>query len=206
MPTSCSASRAKRTLQSKRAWTNRSQFHEYMPTDETGWFPGKLGPSRPQLRGLSSEGKFENSGSHQSKRYDSSFSMNFSSTYLWKSVPDATGGYDNRRILGFIKKHHNVCTPALRTKRSYAIPRALATVACGLGFVINFFAKPSDALASRARSLCTPRAGKAMHWAKCQTRSQNEIEFSLEYFNDETLGFYSIDRVEDLTFMRRLVN
>jgi hypothetical protein len=45
---------------------------------------------------------------------------------------------------------------APRTKCAYAIPRALGTVACSLGFVINFFAKPVDALASRAQSLRTP--------------------------------------------------
>jgi hypothetical protein len=83
-----------------------------------------------------------------------------------------------------------VCTAAPRTKRAYAIPRALGTVACGLGFVINFFAKPFDALASRAQSLRTPNAGKAMNRAKCPTRCQNEIEFSLEYWDDETKGFY----------------
>ena len=83
-----------------------------------------------------------------------------------------------------------MCTAAPRTKRAYAIPRALGTVACGLGFVINFFAKPFDALASRAQSLRTPNAGKAMNRAKCLTRCQNEIEFSLEYWDDETIGFY----------------
>ncbi len=72
---------------------------------------------------------------------------------------------------------HDVCTAAPRTR--------------GLGFVINFFVKPVDALAaSSAQSLRTPRVGKAMNRAKCPTRCQNEIEFSLEYFYDETMGFY----------------
>ena len=83
-----------------------------------------------------------------------------------------------------------MCTAAPRTKRAYAIPRALGTVACGLGFVINFFAKPFDALASRAQSLRTPNAGKAINQAKCPTRCQIEIEFSLEYLEDKTIGFY----------------
>ncbi len=83
-----------------------------------------------------------------------------------------------------------MCAPLRRAQSAYAIPRALGTVACCLGFVINFYAKPVDALASRAQSLRTPRAGKAMIRAKCPTRSQNEIEFSLEYFDDETIGFY----------------
>ena len=84
-----------------------------------------------------------------------------------------------------------MCTAAPHTKRAYAIPRALRSVACGLGFVINFFAKPVDALASRVQSLRTPRAEKAMNRAKCPTRCQNnESEFSLEYFDGETIGFY----------------
>jgi hypothetical protein len=62
-----------------------------------------------------------------------------------------------------LHKHHDLCTAAQRTKRAYAIPRALSSVACGLGFVINFFAQPVDALALRAQSLSTPRAGKAMN-------------------------------------------
>ena len=83
-----------------------------------------------------------------------------------------------------------MCTAALHTKLAYAIPRAFRSIACGLGFVINFFAEPVDALASRAQSLRTPRAGKAMNRAKCPTRCQHESEFSLEYFDDETIGFY----------------
>ena len=84
-----------------------------------------------------------------------------------------------------------MCTAAPRKKRAYAIPRALSSIACGLGFVINFFAKPVDALASRVQSLRTPRAEKAMNRAKCPTRCQNnESEFSLEYFDGETIGFY----------------
>ncbi len=79
-----------------------------------------------------------------------------------------------------------MCSAAPRKKRLYAIPRALGTVACYLGFVINFFAKP----ASRAQSLRTPSAGKAMNRAKRLTKCQNEIEFSLEYFDYETIGFY----------------
>jgi hypothetical protein len=70
----------------------------------------------------------------------------------------------------------------------------------------QFFAKPVDALASSAQCLRTPRAEKAMNKAKCPTRCQNEIEFSLEYFDYETIGFYLINGVEDLTSKRRLVN
>ncbi len=157
-----------------------------MPTYETGWFSGKLGPSRQHYLDLV---EVENSGSHQTKRYDSSFLMNFGSTHLCKSVPDATGGWQSTNCW-LCNKHYYVCTAAQRTKRADAIPHALSSDACCLGFVINFFAKPVDALASLAQSLYTPRAGKAMNLAKCQTRCQNESEFSLQYFDNETIIFY----------------
>ncbi len=114
--------------------------------------------------------KFENSGSHLSKQYDLSFFMNYSSTYLWKSVPDATGSYDsdNRTSrLGYVPQVPCRCTAAAapRAKRACAIPHALGTVACRLGFSINFLTKPVDALASRVQSLRTPRGEKAINRA-----------------------------------------
>ncbi len=81
-----------------------------------------------------------------------------------------------------------MCAPAPRAMRACAIPRELGTVACGLGYTIDFVTKPVDVLVSRAQSFRTPRAGKAINRATSDKIYKFSLVFiSLEYFDDETI-------------------
>ena len=101
--------------------------------------------------------------------YDWSFFMNYRSE-LWISVPDSTGGYANTRILGVLI-NITMCAPSRRAQTRMRDPTrthywVIISIACGQSPSIDVVTKPVDALASsRAQSLRTPRAGKAVNRA-----------------------------------------
>ena len=159
-----------------------------MPTEKNGWFPGKLGPSRTQYMDLVERKSLKNLIVFSPNL---SFSMNYSSTYLWKSVPNATGGYDNRRILGVVI-NITLCAPLRRSQSLSTHARSHAHLHRRMRFMLDYqFRRQACWCARVARDARDALPGlERLLIEQRPTRCQNEIKFSLEHFDDESIELY----------------